>query len=187
VLKFRETNWFDITQLLGGTATQRSAAKTLINLRVFELLEDYTPALCGTVPIDCDIAGSDLDVICQTGRLVPFEETLRIHFGELPGFSCRRKKLAGVPSVVARFFVGGWRIEIIGQTIPVPRQRAFAHMLAEALLLSRAEYGANESIRELKRRGLTTEESFGELFSLPGDPYEALTHIYESEIATPAE
>jgi hypothetical protein len=182
VQEVRNTNWFDVTRLLGGTPSQVSAARTLIGLRIFELLDDYTPVLCGTVPINCDLPGSGLDVACRAPRPIPFEEILRMHFGELPGFSCDRKKLAGVSSVVARFVAGGWKVEIVGQDPPVPRQRAFAHMIAEALLLSRAAPGANERIRELKRGGLTTEEAFGRLFSLPGNPYDELTRIYMTEI-----
>jgi len=183
----RRINWFDVRRLLTGSATQRSAARTLIRLRLFELLENYTPSLCGTVPIGCDLPGSDLDIACFSPRLPPFAETLLLHFGEMPGFRCEEKKLQATPSIVARFYAEGWDIEIVGQTIPVPRQRAFAHMLAEALLLSKAEPDANEAIRELKRRGLSTEEAFGIHFSLSGDPYEALTRLYEEEVLGTAE
>ena len=180
--KIREINWFDVSRLLGGTAGQQSAASTLLKLGIFDLLEEYTPVLCGTVPIDCDLPGSDLDIICHAPRPIPFEETVRMHFGDTLRFRCRRKRLVGIPSVVARFHASGWKIEIVGQAVPVLQQRAFAHMVAEALLLSGAGPETNTNIRDLKRGGKTTEEAFGKIFSLPGNPYDALMQIYESEV-----
>ena len=178
----REINWFDPSRLLDGTSSQRSAALALKRLRIFELLEDYTPALCGTVPIDCDLPGSDLDVVCHAPRRLAFEETLRLHFGDLPDFDCATKTLEGEISVVCRFGFEGWRMEVVGQEIPVPLQRAFAHMVAEAHLLAGADSTARERIRQLKRDGLSTEEAFASLFGLKGDPYSALYQLYRAEI-----
>jgi len=182
VKEAREINWFDISRLLGGTPSQQSAARTLLSLGIFDHLEEYTPVLCGTVPIDCDLPGSDLDIVCHAPRLIPFEETVRMFFGEAPRFRCRRKKLLGIPSVVTRFPAGRWSIEIVGQDVPVLQQRAFAHMVAEALLLSGADPETNEKIRALKREGMTTEEAFGKTFSLAGNPYNALMQIYANEV-----
>lgn len=178
----RQIDWFDLSRLLSGTTTQRSAARALVRLRIMELLADYTPALCGTVPLGCDLPTSDLDIACCAPRLPPFAEVLRAHFGDQPGFECRTEPLGGVRSVVARFRTGRRRIEVVGQELPIFRQRAFVHMLAEALLLQRAGPEAIGEVRRLKREGRTTEEAFGELFALAGDPYEALVAIYEREI-----
>lgn len=178
----RNLNWFDISRLFTGTPTQRSAARELSDLRVFELLEDYTPVLCGTVPIDCDIPGSDLDIACCVPRLLPFKEILHAEFGDKLSFECEEKNLEGIHSVVARFRAGDWSVEIVGQTVPVVRQRAFMHMLAEALLLFHKKTNAKQEIRRLKLDGLTTEEAFGKLFSLTGNPYTALSEIYLREI-----
>ena len=178
----RDINWFDLSRLLEGTPSQRSAALALKRLRLFELLEDYTPALCGTVPIDCELPSSDLDVVCHAPRRLVFEETLRIHFGDLPDFTCAVKTLVGEASVVCRFAFEGWRVEIVGQDVAVPLQRAFAHMVAEAHLLAGGPPSARDSIRDLKRQGLSTEEAFARLFGLQGDPYDALYGLYRLEI-----
>ena len=178
----RNIDWFDTSRLLVGSKSQRSAARLLKRLEIFELLADYTPILCGTVPLGCDLPGSDLDIVCRAERLPAFKEILHLFFGDRPCFECTGMRLAGIESVVARFRAGRWRLEIVGQPVPVLRQRAFEHMLAEALLLHRAGLGANEEVRRLKQQGFSTEEAFGKLFGLRGDPYEALSKIYGREI-----
>src|SRR5262249_21108876 len=56
-------NWRDLASLLDGTATQRAAYHALEALRVFALLGAFDPILAGTIPLDIDVPGSDLDVV----------------------------------------------------------------------------------------------------------------------------
>jgi hypothetical protein len=178
----RTINWFDPSRLLSGTASQRSAAVVTARLLIVELLSDYSPVLCGDVPIDCDIPSSSLIFACQAPRPIPFRETLYAFFEDRPAFVCEEKQYEEAVVVAAGFVEEGRRLEIVGRPLPVVRQSPFMQMAAEALLLFRGEEGANERIRQLKREGLTTEEAFARLFRLPCDPSEALADIYMKEI-----
>jgi hypothetical protein len=59
-----QTDWKDVTYLLHGTVTQRAAYAALAALQVFSLLQDFDPVLVGTIPLNIDIPGSDLDIVC---------------------------------------------------------------------------------------------------------------------------
>ena len=176
-----EIDWFDVSRLLDGTPCQRSAAEALLNARLMEKLGAYSPVLCGTVPIDCDLPESDLDMVCYAPDLDRMHEYLSAELGEMPGFAIKQKNLFGVDSVICRLQLGVWPVEIVAQPLPVQHQRAYGHMLAEALLLYRGGPEINDIIRGLKRRGLSTEEAFASHFGLPGDPYEALLHLYKEQ------
>ena len=177
----RDINWFDISRLLSGTPHQRSAAETLFDVRLMEKLSEYSPVLCGTVPIDCDLPGSDLDIVCHAPDLDDIHGRLIDVWNNATGFVIKRKELFGVDSIISRFQFGDWPVEIVAQPLPVQRQRAYGHMLAEALLLYRGGPEINDIIRGFKRRGLSTEEAFARHFDLPGDPYETLFLLYKEQ------
>ncbi|WP_343643838.1 DUF4269 domain-containing protein [Chryseobacterium sp.] len=54
-----------IDYLKDGNERQKRAYEILTKYRVFEKLKDYSPILAGTVPIEIDIKGSDLDLIFE--------------------------------------------------------------------------------------------------------------------------
>ena len=53
---------------LYGTATQQDAYHPLEALRIFPLHGPFDPMLAGTIPLDMDIPGSDLDMVCAVAR-----------------------------------------------------------------------------------------------------------------------
>ena len=176
----------DISYLQGGTKRQQAAYQALGRLKVFDILAGYSPLLVGTIPLDIDTAGSDLDIICQVkdsdhlDHLDQLAALLRVHFSSWPDFSLRQRQHNQLPVVVCNFTFSGFPIEIFGQPRPVKEQRAYRHMVVEARLLSLAGPAAKEAIRRLKRRGIKTEPAFGEYFALPGDPFETLLTLGET-------
>ena len=54
--------------LFHGTATQQAAYHTLEAFRVFPLPDPFDPMLAGIIPLDIDIPGSDLDMVCSVER-----------------------------------------------------------------------------------------------------------------------
>lgn len=177
----KRIDWFNLERLKEGSVRQRNAAETLEELNVFNDLKPYNPALCGTIPIDCDIPTSDLDVVCTSPDLAHFMDRVIRLYTNKEGFYCEEKMVKGMLSVVCRFMFENWPIEIVCQRLPVEKQRAFGHMLAEAHLLFRHGSAIKTSVRKLKSKGHSTEEAFASVFSLPGDPYEALMEIYCKE------
>jgi hypothetical protein len=61
-----------IDYLKNGNAKQRRAYEVLTKHKLFEKLKYYPPILAGTIPIEIDIEGSDLDIICEVD--LRFEE-----------------------------------------------------------------------------------------------------------------
>ncbi len=167
----------DIACLRSGTPRQQAAWRTLRDLRIFERLAAYDPVLAGTIPIDCDIPGSDLDVICCCADFDALAALLRRHWGHMPGFRLAVKSIEDEPSLVCDFLAPDFPIQIFAQDRPSRQQRAYLHMLVEARLLAGADAGARAAIRALKRSGLKTEPAFAAYFGLPGDPYLALLEL----------
>src|SRR5512142_3297777 len=96
-------NWLDPAYLARGNERQRRAYRVLGALSIFEALHASTPVLAGTIPLDIDVPGSDLDIICAAYDLDAFEQTVRAAFGAQQGFRIEQKTVDGVPRVVADF------------------------------------------------------------------------------------
>lgn len=155
----------------------RRARQTLHELRVSERLVDYSPILAGTVPIGVDVAGSDLDILCEVYDLLGFQDLIVAEFSQMNNFRIKQVNISGIPSVVANFIYGEFPIEIFGQPQPVNQQDAYRHMQIEARLLMIAGEKARKEIKQLKQSGLKTEPAFAHYFCIAGDPYQSLLEI----------
>lgn len=173
-------DWRDIQYLQDGTPRQRAAYHALQALDILAILAPFDARLVGTIPLDVDIPGSDLDIICQTFDLTVFAALLQAEFGQYSGFKMARKQRYGRAVLVCDFVYREWPIQVYGSPTPVPEQRAWRHMLAEASLLAGAGPEAREAIRALKLAGLKTEPAFARYFNLSGDPYEILLTMAEA-------
>ncbi|MEM8641328.1 MAG: DUF4269 domain-containing protein [Cyanobacteria bacterium P01_G01_bin.54] len=171
-------NWRDISYLAQGTVRQRAAYQALQATQVLEKLAAFDPVLAGTIPLDVDIAGSDLDIICEATDLEAFAESLTHHFGDYPGFSCQQT-VVKLPTVIARFTAAGFEFEIFGQACPVEQQNGVRHLEVEARLLELGGEAVRRRVRQLKQAGLKTEPAFAAVFVLVGDPYEVLLGLAE--------
>jgi hypothetical protein len=174
-------DWRDLTYLLHGTKTQRAAYYTLQKLQVFTLLAAYDPILAGTIPLDIDILGSDLDIVCHATDTEAFAHNLHDHFGHFDNFRLQYTFVDGLPTVISQFKFKDFTIEIFGQPRPVMEQNAVRHMIAEERLLRYGGQEVRRRIRLLKEQGLKTEPAFAAVFGLPGDPYRTLLHLAEDE------
>ena len=169
----------NIDYLREGTPTQRAAFGALTALGMMKTLAAYDARLPGTIPLDVDIPGSDLDILCHTPgpEMDAFAALLRREYGHLPDFALARKQRYGHPVVICDFTFREFPIQVYGSPTPVDRQRAWVHLLAEAHLLAGAGPEAKESVRALKRAGMKTEPAFAQVFGLSGDAYEALYEL----------
>ena len=175
----RAPDWLNPTYLAQGTRTQQAAYAILLQAKIFTVLGEFHPVLTGTIPLDVDIPGSDLDILCEVYDFAPFAALIRTHYGHLPDFYQNAKTLHEIPSHISRFSFpeSPFPFEIVAQPIPVTEQRAYRHLCAEARLLARGGYSARAAIRALKLSGIKTEPAFGQYFHLPGDPYLALLEM----------
>nr|WP_154893658.1 DUF4269 domain-containing protein [Paenibacillus xylanexedens] len=170
-----------LAHLASGNERQRDAYRLLLKSGLFSILEAYTPYPAGTVPIDIDIPGSDLDILCEVPDLNSFEMVVTQHFSGMEHFSCQRGTGLGmdIPSayMTCSFQIEGWPLEIYAQSLPVNKQNAYLHMLVEWELLQLWGAKGHAEIRRLKRVGLKTEPAFAAVLGLQGDPYVELLHL----------
>lgn len=170
------SNWFNIDYLQQGTRRQRAAYKMLTNLRIFDVLRDFSPVLVGTIPINIDIPDSDLDVICRVKSAEPFISIVQTAFGQHKGFQIKQDLTIGLP-VVVNFAAEDFPIEVYADDCPVTEQNAYVHMVVEHRLLCLAGESVRTAIRKLKRDGLKTEPAFARYFNLTGDPFDRLLEL----------
>ncbi|MEJ5051845.1 DUF4269 domain-containing protein [Chryseobacterium culicis] len=164
-----------IDYLKSGNERQRKAYEILTKHGVFEKLKDYSPILAGTVPIEIDIEGSDLDLIFEVdlqfeedflddlmfSRFIPHD--VDVEYPIINGEKC----------ITLNFMLEGFPIEIFGQNKPTIQQNAYLHMMAEYKILQEKGEEFKQKIIELKNRGIKTEPAFGILLGLE-NPYEDL-------------
>jgi hypothetical protein len=166
--------------LKSGTARQRLAFALLSENEIFTKLEGFDPILTGTVPINIDIEGSDLDIICYWRNKEDFLRVLHGNFCDYKGFVVAHKVIKGLETIVCNFSIAGFALEVFGQNRPTREQEAFRHMMIEYQILTQRGENFRKDILKLKRSGIKTEPAFARLLELSGNPYEALLQ-YEIE------
>ena len=169
-----------IDYLMEGNPRQQDVYRVLRGLGVMEVLEPYQPVLVGTVPLDVDIPGSDLDVVChvEQEKREAFEALLKGTFGSCGDFEYAAREVDGLLRQVGRFRYEGWAVEIFGHPLPVEEQNGYRHMVVEHRLLELLGDRGREAIRSLKLQGFKTEPAFAQLLLLEGDPYKELRDMY---------
>nr|WP_322625240.1 DUF4269 domain-containing protein [uncultured Flavobacterium sp.] len=168
------TDFTDIGYLKAGTPLQQQAYNVLVQHQIMEKLAAYTSLLCGTIPINIALTGSDLDIICQWQNKETFITDITTLFAGYEHFSIRENN--AIDAVIASFVCDGFPIEVFGQSIPTTEQNAYRHMIIEhEILLLKGEAFRNEIII-LKQQAYKTEPAFAKLLGLEGNPYTALLH-----------
>lgn len=162
-----------IDYLKKGNEKQKRAFEVLAKHKLFEKLKDYSPILAGTIPIEIDIEGSDLDIICEVKNESDFIEFLNQNFQDYNNFILEKVTANDEKSIVLSFMLEEFPIEIFGQNKPATEQNAYRHMIAEYKILQEKGEAFKQKIIELKKKGIKTEPAFGILLSLE-NPYEDL-------------
>ncbi|MGU3373673.1 DUF4269 domain-containing protein [Chryseobacterium sp. M5A1_1a] len=170
-----------IDYLKNGNERQKKAYKVLEKYNILEKLEPYSAVLAGTVPIEIDIEGSDLDIICEVDLKFEEDDFLEyLRFSNLIPLDVDVKveniTVNGEKSIVLNFVLEEFSIEIFGQNKPVTEQNAYRHMIAEYNILQERGEDFKHKIIELKKQGLKTEPAFGLLMNLE-NPYEDLLKL----------
>lgn len=168
-------NFTKIDYLKDGNERQKKAYEILTKYHVFEKMKDYSPILAGTVPIEIDIKGSDLDLIFEVDLQYEqdfLDDLLFCQF--IPqDADVEYPIINGEKCITLNFMLEGFPIEIFGQNKPTIQQNAYLHMLAEYKILQEKGEDFKQKIIELKNQGIKTEPAFGILLGLE-NPYEDL-------------
>lgn len=139
-----------------------------------ENLAEFDPLLVGTIPINIDIEGSDLDLICFWKNKDDFRKAVMQHFNKHPRFEMHESIAGGNDTIISSFTLDEFPVEVFGQNIPTKQQAAYRHMLIEHQLISEKGESFRQEIIRLKKQGYKTEPAFGKLLGLGDNPYEAL-------------
>ncbi|CAI8903715.1 DUF4269 domain-containing protein [Chryseobacterium sp. IT-36CA2] len=169
---------FDFTgidYLKDGNERQKKAYEILTKYHVFEKMKDYSPILAGTVPIEIDIKGSDLDIIFEVDLKYEQDFLDDLLFCQLISHDVEAEYpiVNGEKCITLNFMLEGFPIEIFGQNKPTTQQNAYLHMVAEYKILQEKGEKFKQEIIELKKQGIKTEPAFGMLLGLE-NPYEDL-------------
>lgn len=171
----------NINYLKSGSTVQQEAYRILTTYKVIHHLQDFTPVLAGTIPLEINIYSSDLDIVCYWQDKQTFKDTVSQYFSSFENYNLRETDINGHASVIANFVIEDFEIEIFGQNIPVTGQYGYRHMIIEYDILQQKGSDFKNSIIKLKKQGYKTEPAFALLLGLKCDnPYEALLH-YESD------
>ncbi|PWG80700.1 DUF4269 domain-containing protein [Pararcticibacter amylolyticus] len=171
-----------IEYLKAGNSVQQKAWKVLGEHRVMELLEPFDPVLTGTIPLEIDIPGSDMDIVCCWRNIDAFKAALLSFSGEKE-FSMSESHVNGVQTVMAFFRMEDLPVEVFGQNRPVKQQEAYRHMMIEYFILQQKGEEFKRAVIELKLKGIKTEPAFAMLLGLEGDAYSALLDYPETDPA----
>lgn len=159
--------------LKAGNIKQKRAYEVLTKYRIFEKLSYYSPILAGTIPIEIDIEGSDLDIICEVKDETEFLEVLNQVLPQGVDFKIEANVINNENCIILNCMLEEFPIEIFGQNKPTAEQNAYRHMIAEYKILQEKGTEFKHKIIELKKQGIKTEPAFGLLMNLE-NPYEDL-------------
>lgn len=167
-----------IDYLKKGNERQIRAYEVLTKHRIFEKLKYYSPILAGTIPIEIDIEGSDLDLIFEVDLRYKEKFINDLMFSNfIPyGVEMEYPIINGEKCITLNFMLEGLPIEIFGQNKPTVQQNAYLHMVAEHKILQEKGEEFKNKIIELKKQGMKTEPAFGRLLGLE-NPYEDLLKL----------
>jgi hypothetical protein len=165
----------EIDYLKNGNERQKKAYEILTKYRILEKMKDYSPILAGTVPIEIDIKGSDLDIIFEVDLKYKQDFLDDLLFCQLISNDVEAEYpiVNGEKCITLNFMLEGFPIEIFGQNKPTTQQNAYLHMVAEYKILQEKGEKFKQKIIELKKQGIKTEPAFGMLLGLE-NPYEDL-------------
>lgn len=169
-----EIDFLTLDYLRTGTEKQKKTFDILQQNHIFNLLADYHPILVGTIPLNIDISGSDIDIICGVADFTAFSHFLCLLFSHLTGFRIDNYKIDTIPVVLCNFYIDEMEIEIFASTGDPKIFNGYRHLLIEHRILTLAGEDFKNRIIELKQDGLKTEPAFASLLQLSGDPYQAL-------------
>ena len=172
MIDFTNINYLEI-----GNAKQQAVFRLFTKYRIFQILESYQPILAGTIPIEIDIDSSDLDILCHVANIAEFKEILQNEFANHENFEMHETLTNGSPTIICRFVLENFPIEIFGQNKASDKQQAYRHLLIEYRLLQEKGNDFRQKIIALKQQGIKTEPAFALLLGLSGNPYEALLEI----------
>lgn len=159
----------------------QKAAALLLQHGVWNEFVGFDPIVVGTFPINLDIDGSDIDILCHCPDFDSFEARVQSAFDLFDGFRLHHRPATEHvgAAIVVRFVLDDLPVEVFATGTPSQSQFGFRHMLVEARVIALLGESFASDIRQLKCEGIKTEPAFALMLNLGGDPYIALDRLYD--------
>lgn len=172
---------FDSLEILkNGNEQQKNAYKATCMLGILNDLKQYSPVLCGTLPLNIATSDSDLDIILEVSDLQSFSQEVRERYGDFSEYKTKQKIIRNRQVMVTSFWYQGFEFQIFAQNQQRFEQYAYLHMVIEwHILQEHPEW--KELIRDMKIAGTKTEPAFCTLLNLEGNPYDMLIDYGKSK------
>ena len=145
---------------------------------ILDLLAPFDPHVVGTLPLGIALPDSDIDIVCHAANPGALAEPIWTAFSTIEGFALYRWSAKGRP-LVAKFEAEGWPFEIFASNQLVSDQPGFQHFKVEQRLLDLGGFVLRDQIMTLRIQGVKTEPAFATVLGLDGDPYAALSALYD--------
>jgi len=156
----------NLRYLENGTSKQKEVYQFLTEFGIMNTLAEYSPVLCGTIPLGIDLEDSDLDIILEVKNVDVFKQYVKALYGQLDGFTMEQSE----KYITVTFRHKGFPIELYGENTPVKKQQAYMHMVIENYLMKK-DPTLKDKVIKLKKQGIKTEAAFCEILGIKGDPY----------------
>lgn len=165
------TDLRNLEYLHQGNPTQRKVFSIIKDAGIFDKLASFDPILVGTIPLQIDIPGSDVDILCCYENNNAFIGYIFSEFGSQKNFKMNSFPKYGNDAVTFNFTLAGFDFEIFGQNVPTEQQLGYRHMMIEQRLLKENGDSLKKLIIDLKKQGLKTEPAFCKWLGFEGNPY----------------
>ena len=165
-------DFLSIEYLKRGSLKQQECYRVLSSIRIFDILAPYAPVLVGTFPLEIEVEGSDLDIVCRAEDLLEFRCLLEKEFGRFPDFSVKISEEKDV--LTCNFVAEDFPVEVYASAQDPLQGNGYRHMRIEYRLLDLLGGVFREEIIALKRAGAKTEPAFARVLGVAGDPYRAV-------------
>jgi len=172
-IKFHSLSLESVVRLEGQTLIWSAIQKS----RVLDILQSFDPLLAGTFPLGLAVEHSDIDVILNVKNHNEFAALARSEWGSLEDFNLKNKVVDELPTTLVKFSIDGILFELFAQEKESVKQNAYLHFLAEERLLKLGGPSLKTKVKELRAKGMKTEEAFARALGLNEDPYMELLKV----------
>lgn len=166
-----EIDFKNIAYLNAGNEVQKNTYRLINNYNILQQLQAYQPIVVGTIPININIEGSDVDIVLYTLDFNQIEAELYRDFSQFDDFQLER---IGSNVIVCGFSIEGQLFELYATDRETEQQNGYLHMIKEYEIMQIMDEDFASEIRTLKKAGVKTEPAFCQLLQLHGNPYEEL-------------
>ena len=133
-----------------------------------EHLKEYDPIVVGTIPIECDIDSSDVDILLYSQSVKDTATFLQESFGHLPSFDLLQRS---ENCLLCQFVLDDFQFELYCCDTPTQQQMGYLHLLKEHELLNLHGQELRKKVIYLKKQGLKTEPAFCKALHIEGDAF----------------